>query len=59
MAGRGRPVANTEGIMLRLPRTSIAEIDELRRAEPDIPTRQEMIRRLIAEAIERRGKASG
>lgn len=32
-------------------------LDDLRRAEPDLPTRSEMIRRLIARAAQqRRGK---
>lgn len=43
----GRPRVDTEAINLRLPRDLIHAIDELRRIEPDLPTRPEMIRRLL------------
>ena len=45
----GRPKANTIGIMLRLPIVDVEQIDDLRRAEPDVPTRPEMIRRIITK----------
>lgn len=51
MARPGRPRTNTEGVMLRLPRPLLARIDDLRRVETEIPSRQDMIRRMLEEAI--------
>lgn len=36
-----------EPVTLRLPEELIAAVDGLRRREPDIPTRPEMIRRIL------------
>jgi hypothetical protein len=47
----GRPPSDTEAINLRLPREVIEELDELRRKEADVPTRPEMIRRIIQEFL--------
>lgn len=47
----GRPPVDTEAVTLRLPRTMIQVLDDRRREEPDLPTRPEMIRRLLAEAL--------
>ena len=47
----GRPPSDTEAINLRLPREVIEELDELRRKEVDVPTRPEMIRRIIQEFL--------
>lgn len=41
------PKKNTEAINLRLPQDMIEAIDDRRRSEPDLPTRPEMIRRLL------------
>jgi len=51
MPRTGRPKTDTEAITLRLPRAMIDAIDELRRHEPDIPTRPEMIRRILAKHL--------
>ncbi|WPZ29176.1 ribbon-helix-helix protein, CopG family [Sulfitobacter sp. OXR-159] len=48
----GRPKLDTEAVTLRLPREMIDAIDDRRRVEPDLPTRPEMIRRLLAEILE-------
>lgn len=40
-----------EPVTLRLPEELIAAVDELRRLEPDIPTRPEMIRRILVAWI--------
>ena len=48
----GRPRSDTEAITLRLPRELIEQLDDLRRDQKDIPTRPEMIRRLLAEKFE-------
>lgn len=46
------PKRDTEAITLRLPRAMIEAIDDLRRVEPDVPTRPEMIRRVLAKWFE-------
>ncbi len=46
------PKKDTEALTLRLSREMIDAIDDRRRVEPDLPTRPEMIRRLLAEALE-------
>lgn len=45
----------TEPVNLRLPPDMLAAIDEFRRSLPDIPTRPEAIRRLLAEALNLKG----
>lgn len=47
----GRPRVDTEAVNLRLPREMIQAIDDRRRQEDDLPTRPEMIRRLLEEAL--------
>ena len=42
---------------VRLPPELLAMLDELRRVEPDIPTRSEMVRRLIRRSGEAQPKA--
>lgn len=51
MSQVGRPKKDTESINLRLERTMIEAIDDLRRQEPDIPTRPEMIRRILVKHL--------
>ncbi|WIV49784.1 hypothetical protein QQG91_08865 [Marivivens sp. LCG002] len=36
---------------LRITRDMLAQIDDARRVEPDLPTRPEMVRRLLAKAL--------
>lgn len=43
------PKKDTEALTLRLPRNMIDAIDDRRRAEADLPTRPEMIRRALYE----------
>jgi hypothetical protein len=45
----GRPPVDTEAVTVRLPRALIAALDDARRQEPDMPTRQEIIRRVLAD----------
>jgi len=47
------PKKDTEALTLRLPRELINQLDEVRRSEDDIPTRPEMIRRILAEWLSR------
>lgn len=46
------PKKDTEALTLRLGKDMIDEIDAIRRGEPDIPTRPEMIRRILQAWIE-------
>lgn len=48
------PKKDTEALTLRLQRDLIALIDDARRQEDDIPTRPEMIRRILDEWSERK-----
>lgn len=48
----GRPRSDTEAVTLRLPRDLIERLDDLRREQKDIPTRPEMIRRILLEKLE-------
>lgn len=52
MKNIGRPKSDTEAITLRLPRNLIEQLDDLRREQKDIPTRPEMIRRILLEKLE-------
>lgn len=52
----GRPKVDTEAVNLRLPRKLIHQLDDLRRLEPDLPTRPEMIRRILQDWIAQQGK---
>lgn len=42
------PKKDTEALTLRLSKELIDEIDAVRRRDPDIPTRPELIRRVLA-----------
>lgn len=44
-----------EPVTLRLPEDMLDAIDELRRREPDIPTRPAMIRRILAAWMDQNG----
>ncbi|MCX7567740.1 ribbon-helix-helix protein, CopG family [Sulfitobacter sp. F26169L] len=45
------PKKDTEALTLRLSRDMIEALDDRRRSEPDLPTRPEMIRRLLTECL--------
>ncbi|MDX1822005.1 MAG: ribbon-helix-helix protein, CopG family [Paracoccaceae bacterium] len=51
------PKKDTTGIMLRLPAEMLKAIDDIRRQEEDIPTRPEMVRRIIAQYMKDRSDA--
>ncbi|MDO6615926.1 MULTISPECIES: ribbon-helix-helix protein, CopG family [Pacificibacter] len=53
----GRPKLDTEALTVRLPREMIEAIDNRRREEDDLPTRPEMIRRVLAQWLEATDKA--
>jgi Arc/MetJ-type ribon-helix-helix transcriptional regulator len=47
MKKMGRPPVDTEAVTVRLPRELIAALDDARREDPEMPTRQEVIRRVL------------
>lgn len=49
MKKMGRPPVDTEAVTVRLPRELITALDDARRSEPEMPTRQEIIRRVLLE----------
>jgi len=53
MKKMGRPKLETEAITLRLPKEMISQLDDVRRTQNDIPTRPEMIRRILIEWFDR------
>ena len=54
MAGRGRPrTAETNPITVRMTDDFLLQIDEARKQQPDLPTRPEMIRRMLEDWLER------
>ena len=56
MARMGRPPVDSETVGVRLQRHLLEALDEMRRREPDLPNRQEMIRRLVAKAAANLGE---
>ena len=54
MTTRGRPkTTKTVPLMVRVSDELIQSIDNARKNEPDIPTRPEMIRRMIEDWLQR------
>ncbi len=51
----GRPPVDTEPVTLRLPRHLIDAVEAYRRAQPDIPTRPEAIRQMLADWLTTHG----
>ena len=49
MKKMGRPPVDTEAVTVRLPRELIAALDDARRTDPEMPTRQEIIRRVLMD----------
>lgn len=49
----GRPVADTEPVMIRMEREMIRQIDNYRRTLDDLPTRPEVIRRVMEDFLKR------
>ena len=54
----GRPRVDATPIMVRLPPSQVAALDDWRRNESDLPTRPEAIRRILAQALAAKGKRS-
>lgn len=53
----GRPKTDTKAVTLRLSNDMLEVIDSERRNQKDIPTRPEMIRRILAEWLELKEQA--
>ena len=49
----GRPPADTSPVNIRMPNAMIRALDDYRRTIPEIPTRPEATRRIVAEFLER------
>jgi metal-responsive CopG/Arc/MetJ family transcriptional regulator len=56
MAKKGRPPVDSIGVMVRIRDDLIEKIDDHRRNEADLPSRPEMIRRIISDWIENKEK---
>ncbi len=52
----GRPKTDTSAVTLRLHADMLQAVDDVRRDEVDLPTRPEMIRRIIADWLEQKSK---
>lgn len=52
MAKIGRPPVDSTGVMVRIRDDLIEKLDDHRRNEADLPSRPEMIRRIISDWIE-------
>lgn len=52
----GRPPEDTSPVMVRMSNDMIKEIDAFRRIAEDLPSRPEVIRRAVAEYLERHRK---
>lgn len=59
MAKIGRPRVEGENIMLRLPNNMIDAIDALRKQDPQLPSRQEVVRQALAEYMRKMGFLDG
>jgi metal-responsive CopG/Arc/MetJ family transcriptional regulator len=57
MAKMGRPTTDTKGVMVRISESMLQSIDDVRRNESDVPTRPEMIRRIVADWLEQKSQA--
>ena len=54
MAKMGRPPADTEPVTIRMDREMLRAIDDYRREQADLPSRPEVVRRVMAEWLARR-----
>lgn len=56
---RGQPKKDTSPVMVRVDAEMLQAIDDVRRVEDDVPTRPEMIRRMVADWLELRRDKKG
>lgn len=55
----GRPEVDTKPVMIRMSNDLIDQIDAYRRTQKDLPTRPEVIRRVMTDFLEAQLKAKG
>jgi hypothetical protein len=48
---KGRPKVDSEAVNVRLTRDALERVDDWRRAQADVPTRPEAIRRLVEKGL--------
>jgi Arc/MetJ-type ribon-helix-helix transcriptional regulator len=48
---RGRPPVDTEAVKVRMPRSTLAKIDEWRATRDPVPSRPEVIREMVETVI--------
>lgn len=58
MAKMGRPPADTEPVTIRMDREMLRAIDDYRREQADLPSRPEVVRRVMADWLARRAAES-
>lgn len=51
----GRPKLDTQPITVRLSGEFVQKIDDIRKTQPDLPTRPEMMRRMMEEWVSLKG----
>lgn len=59
MAKMGRPKMDTEAVTIRMDRTLLRAIDDYRRTQEDLPSRPEVVRRVMAEWLEKQRGEGG
>jgi len=59
MAKMGRPKMDTEAVTIRMDRTLLRAIDDYRRIQEDLPSRPEVVRRVMAEWLEKQRGEGG
>lgn len=58
MAKIGRPPVDTEPVTIRMDREMLRVIDDYRREQADLPSRPEVVRRVMGEWLARRAAES-
>lgn len=51
MKSRGRPKVDTIPVMVRMPKELVEQLDTVRRQTDDLPSRPELIRRIVEEWV--------
>jgi hypothetical protein len=59
MAKMGRPKTDTSPLNIRMDREMIRAIDDYRRQQEDLPTRPEVVRRVMIEWLEKQKANAG
>lgn len=57
MAKMGRPKLDTEPVTIRMDRQLLKAIDDFRRVQEDLPSRPEVVRRVMREWLAGQGQA--